>query len=72
MNKFYVFYNDGEYPDDSCIGLDFFFDKQAAIDFINERIKQNPEYRKIEMYTLIKGNELQLKVVEIITKITAE
>ena len=67
MKKWYVFFNDG-YPEDGFVGMDSFEHKEKAIEFIEQRIKQNA-YADLSMYTLIYGKEIQMKAVEKVTKI---
>lgn len=68
--NYYVYYYD-DYPENGGVGLEVFEEKDKALQFIENRLKQDCE-RKLEGYKLLYGKELKLKAVETVTKITNE
>ena len=67
--KYFVEYND-DYADNGGIGLEQFDEKQQALEFVEKRMKQDSS-RTLSNYTLIKGEDIQMKAVEVVTKIEA-
>jgi hypothetical protein len=70
MFQYHVFYEDG-WPSDGDVGLSSFKEEQEALDFIQDRMT-NSCARHVENYMLIKGKILDLKAVEVVTKIIVE
>jgi hypothetical protein len=68
--KYFVYYND-DYPDNGGIGIADFDTKENAIAFIEGRMKGDND-RYLNCYTLIYGDELKLKAVEVVSKIEVE
>jgi len=67
MPKIFVF-RDDDYPGDGGVGLEMFDTTSEAVAYITGRLAQDDE-RSILNYTVIKGVELRLKVVEVATKV---
>jgi hypothetical protein len=70
MKKYFVYYAD-DYYDNGGVGLEKFDIKAEALAFIERRLKLHQEPR-LDKYTLIEGEQLELKPVETVTKLTAE
>lgn len=66
--KYFVEYSD-DYADNGGQGVDMFDTKQEALDFIQKRITERSS--KLSCYTLIYGKILELKSVDVVTKIEA-
>ena len=62
--KFFVFYNSDYYG-----WLKSFDTKQEALQFINDRWKTTDESVPLSAWRLIKGQQLDLEVVERITEV---
>lgn len=60
-----------DYPENGGVVLGVFKKKDEALQFIENRLKQDCE-RKLEDYKLLYCKELKLKAVETVTKITNE
>jgi hypothetical protein len=60
--NYYVYYYD-DYAENGGIGLEVFEEKDEALQFIEDRMKQD-RGRKLEDYKLLYGRELKLKAVE--------
>lgn len=68
--EYFVYYVDG-YPEDGDFGMASFPKESEALQFIEGRLKHG-ENRRLDQYTLVKGYLMQLKPVEVITKIEAK
>ena len=67
--KYFIEYND-DYADNGGVGIEQFDDKNKALEFVETRMKQNST-RKLSDYTLIKGEVIPMKAVEVVLKIEA-
>jgi len=67
--KYFVLYED-DYCENGGHGWKNFPTKEEALRYIEMRIARSG--RDLDDYTLIEGKELTLRLVEVITKITAE
>jgi hypothetical protein len=65
--KYFVEYND-DYYENGGHGVEIFETKQIALDFIENRISKDIN-RKLDNYTLIYGQIIELKSVNVVTKI---
>jgi hypothetical protein len=70
MKKYFVYYAD-DYYDNGGVGLETFDTKADALAFIERRLRLNEE-PSLDRYTLIEGEQLELRPVETVTKLTAE
>jgi hypothetical protein len=70
MKKYFVYYAD-DYYDNGGVGLEKFDTMPEALEFIERRLRLNEE-PSLDEYTLIEGEQLELKPVETVTKLTAE
>ena len=67
--KYFVEYND-DYADNGGVGVEQFDEKKEALEFIEKRMEQDSS-RTLSNYTLIRGEVIQMKAVEVVTKIEA-
>ena len=67
--KYFVFYDD-DYPDNDGVGLVCYEKKEDALAFVTGRMAQNTK-RCLNDYTLIHGDTMPMKAVNVITKIEA-
>lgn len=66
---FFVYYSD-DYYEMGGVGLESFDEEEKALSFIKERMTNKKS--DLKDYTLIKGEPLKLKAVEVITEIAVE
>ena len=66
--KFFLFY-DYDYYENGGVGFESFDTKQEALQFINDRLKTTDESVPLSSWQLIKGQQLDLEVVERITEV---
>lgn len=66
--KYFVYYED-DYPGNGGIGMKAFGIPEDATGFIEERLAQDPNKRKITDYTVIYGRELAIEAIEIAIKV---
>jgi hypothetical protein len=66
--KFFLFY-DYDYYENGGVGFESFDTKQEALQFINDRLKTTDESVPLSAWKLIKGQQLDLEVVERITEV---
>ena len=66
--KFFLFY-DYDYCENGGVGFESFDTKQEALQFINDRLKTTDEFVPLSAWKLIKGQQLNLEVVERITEV---
>lgn len=64
---YFVYYNDGYY-ENGDVGLKICNTRDEAEIFISERISQDSK-RTIDMYVVIEGNQLDIRAVEVVTKV---
>lgn len=63
----YVYYND-DYEINGGIGLKEVETREEAADFISDRLQKDSN-RKVDMYKVIRGDELDIKPVQVVTKV---
>ena len=66
--EYFVFYKD-DYYENGGVDLRRFKNLGLACQFIEERIKQNPEERDVSDYILIRGEELTIEIYKSVDKI---
>ena len=66
--KFFLFYH-YDYYENGGVGFESFDTKQEALQFINDRLKTTNESVPLSAWKLIKGQQLDLEVVERITEV---
>ena len=66
--KFFLFY-DYDYHENGGVGFESFDTKQEALQFINDRLKTTDESVPLSAWKLIRGQQLDLEVVERITEV---
>ena len=64
----FVYYND-DYEDMGGHGLESFDTEVAAESFIEKRMSQDYRDKRVDCYTVIEGDKLEIKKLEVITKI---
>jgi hypothetical protein len=64
---FYVFYNDG-YADDGGVGFEEFASDEAAISFVEQRLAGAAE-PDIKDYTIVVGRIMEIRAIEVVTKV---
>lgn len=64
-------YNEDTYQDDGGYKLTRFASREEACAFVKMRMAKSKR-RTLEMYKLIEGVELTLKVTEVVSKLEAE
>jgi hypothetical protein len=69
--KWYVFHDD-DYFENGGIGLREFDSQHEAIAFIDTRLQSIRSAGKLENYTLIHGEQLQLTVVQRISQVAVK
>ena len=70
MYQYHLFYDDG-YPEDGCVGMASYATVWEALNFMRERMADD-HARSVDQYVLIKGKILDVKAVEVVTKLIAE
>ena len=66
--NFFLFYDYGHWENGE-VGFESFDTKQEALQFINDRLKATNESVPLSAWKLIKGQQLDLEVVERITEV---
>lgn len=66
--KYFVYYED-DYPDNGGRGMEDFGMPEDVAEFIEERLAQSPDERKLTDYTVIYGRELTIEAIKTAIKV---